>query len=45
MWVEFTSGKSPSTAAQRQQLETFAANLVTGSANIDLSTRMLSGKP
>jgi hypothetical protein len=45
MWVEFTSLKAPSTAAQRQQLETFAANLVTGSANIDLSTRMLSGKP
>jgi len=45
MWVEFTSLKSPSTAAQRQQLETFAANLVTGSANIDLSTRMLTGEP
>ena len=45
MWVEFTSLKAPSTSAQRQQLETFAANLVTGSANIDLSTRMLSGKP
>ena len=45
MWVEFTSRKAPSTSAQRQQLETFAANLVTGSANIDLSTRMLSGKP
>jgi hypothetical protein len=45
MWVEFTSLKAPSTSAQRQQLETFAANLVTGSANIDLSTRMLTGKP
>ena len=45
MWVEFTNLKAPSTSAQRQQLETFAANLVTGSANIDLSTRMLSGKP
>ncbi len=45
MWVEFTNLKAPSTAAQRQQLEQFAANLVTGSANIDLSTRMLSGKP
>ena len=45
MWVEFTSLKAPATPAQRQELETFAANLVTGSANIDLSTRMLSGKP
>jgi hypothetical protein len=45
MWAEYTSLKSPSTTAQRQQLEQFAAALVTGSANIDLSTRMLTGKP
>jgi hypothetical protein len=45
MWAEFTTLKSPSTSAQRQQLEQFAANLVTGSANINLSTRMLTGKP
>jgi hypothetical protein len=43
MWTEFTNLKSPSTRAQRQQLEQFAADLVTGSANIDLSTRMLTG--
>ena len=45
MWAEFTSLKSPSTSAQRQQLEQFAAALVSGSANISLSTRMLTGKP
>ncbi len=45
MWAEFTSLKSPSGTAQRQALEQFAANLVTGSANINLSTRMLTGKP
>ena len=45
MWAEFTSLKSPSTSAQRQQLEQFAGNLLTGSANINLSTRMLTGKP
>jgi hypothetical protein len=45
MWAEFTNLKSPTTAAQRQQLEQFATNLVTGSANINLSTRMLTGKP
>jgi hypothetical protein len=45
MWAEFTSLKSPSTTAQRQQLEQFAAALVTGSANIDLSSRLLTGKP
>ena len=44
MWAEFTDLKPPSTAAQRQQLEQFATNLVTGSANINLSTRMLTGK-
>ncbi len=45
MWAEFTSLKSPSGPAQRQALEQFAENLVTGSANINLSTRMLTGKP
>ena len=45
MWAEFTDLKSPSGPAQRQALEQFAANLVPGSANINLSTRMLTGKP
>jgi hypothetical protein len=45
MWAEFTNLQSPATAAQRQQLEQFATDLVTGSANINLSTRMLTGKP
>jgi hypothetical protein len=45
MWAEFTSLKSPSSSAARQELEQFATNLVTGSANINLSTRMLTGKP
>ena len=45
MWAEFTNLKSPSGQAQRQALEQFAANLVTGSANINLSNRMLTGKP
>jgi hypothetical protein len=44
MWTEFTSLKSPSTSAQREQLEQFAANLVTGSANINLSSRMVGAK-
>ena len=44
IWAEFTDLKSPSTSAQRQQLEQFATNLVIGSANINLSTRMLTGK-
>ena len=45
MWAEFANLKSPSGPAQRQTLEQFAENLVIGSANINLSTRMLTGKP
>ena len=45
MWAEFSNLKSPSGSAQRQQLEQFAADMVTGSANIELSTRMLTAKP
>jgi len=45
MYAEFSNLKSPSGPAQRQALEQFAGNLLTGSANIDLSTRMLTGKP
>jgi hypothetical protein len=44
IWAEFANLKSPSTEAQKQQLEQFATALVAGSANIDLSTRMLTGK-
>ena len=44
MWAEYANLKSPSGTAQRQALEQFATNLVTGTANINLSTRMLSGK-
>jgi len=45
MYAEYANLKSPSGTAQRQALEQFAANIVTGSANINLSTRMLTGKP
>jgi hypothetical protein len=44
MWAEFTDLKPPSTSAQRALLEQFVTNLVTGSANIDLSNRMVHGK-
>ncbi len=43
-WSEFTDLKKPSTPAQKQLLEQFATNLVAGSANINLSSRMLYGK-
>jgi hypothetical protein len=44
MWAQLADLKSPSTSATKQLLEHFAANLVTGSANINLSTRLLGGK-
>lgn len=44
IWAEFTDLKSPSTSAAKKQLETFATNLVSGSANLNLTTRMLTGK-
>jgi hypothetical protein len=44
MWAQLADLKPPSTPAAKQLLEQFAANLVTGSANINLSTRMLGGK-
>jgi hypothetical protein len=45
MWAEYANLKAPSGATQRQALEKFGATLVRGSANINLSTRMLTGKP
>jgi hypothetical protein len=45
VYAEYANLKSPSGTAQRQALERFAADIVTGSANINLSTRMLTGKP
>ena len=44
MWAQLADLKSPSTSTAKQLLEQFATNLVTGSANINLSTRMLGGK-
>ena len=45
IWAEFTNLKAPTTADQRAQLEQFASGLISGSANIALSNRMVSGHP
>jgi hypothetical protein len=42
-WSEFVNGKTPATAAQDNQLEQFSSDLVAGTANINLSERMVSG--
>jgi hypothetical protein len=45
IWAEFANLKSPATATQRAQLKTFSDNLVSGTANISLTSRMVVGKP
>ena len=45
IWAEFTNLKAPTTAGQRSQLEQFESGLISGSANIALSSRMVSGHP
>jgi hypothetical protein len=45
IFAEFTNLRSPSTATQRSQLETFSSDLISGSANIALSNRMVNGHP
>jgi hypothetical protein len=42
-WSEFVNETTPSTTAQDNQLEQFSNDLVAGSANIDLSQRMVTG--
>ncbi|HEY4464637.1 MAG TPA: hypothetical protein VGN41_18365 [Streptosporangiaceae bacterium] len=45
IFAEFTNLRSPSTATQRTRLETFSSDLISGSANIALSNRMVNGHP
>jgi hypothetical protein len=45
IFAEFTNLRSPSTTAQRTELETFSSDLISGSANIGLSNRMVNGHP
>ena len=42
-WSEFVNGTTPTTAAQDNQLEQFSSDLVAGTANINLSERMVNG--
>ncbi|HEY0717399.1 MAG TPA: hypothetical protein VGD68_07260 [Streptosporangiaceae bacterium] len=45
IWAEYSNLKAPTTDAQRTQLEQFSSNLISGSANIALSNRMVNGHP
>lgn len=44
VWAEYANLNTPSTSAQRRQLEQFEADLVAGTANLNLSERMVTGK-
>ena len=43
IWAEFTSLRKPRTAAQRTKVEDFMTELLDNTANVSLTTRMLTG--
>jgi hypothetical protein len=44
-WVEFTTLDAPHTAGQRAQLKDFSASLISRTANVSLTSRMVTGQP
>ncbi len=44
-WVEFTTLRAPRTASERAQLKAFSADLISGTANVSLTSRMVTGQP
>jgi hypothetical protein len=44
-WVEFTNLHAPSTAVEKAQLKTFSADLISQTANVSLTSRMVTGEP
>jgi hypothetical protein len=44
-WVEFTTLRAPHTAHQKAQLKAFSANLISRTANVSLTSRMVTGEP
>jgi hypothetical protein len=44
-WTEFANLHAPSGKSERQRLEAFSADLVGGTANVSLTSRMVTGKP
>ena len=45
IWTEFANLHAPKGKAQRKQLTTFSADLFAGTANVSLTSRMVTGKP
>jgi hypothetical protein len=44
-WVEFTTLRAPRTAPERAQLRAFSADLISRTANVSLTSRMVTGEP
>ena len=45
IWTEFTNLHAPKGKSQRKQLEAFSAGLISGTANVSLTKRMVTGQP
>ena len=45
IWAEFANQHTPSSKKQRTELANFSADLFTGTANLSLTSRMVTGKP
>lgn len=45
IWAEFANLQQPSTNGLELQLEQFASDLINGTANVSLTSRMVTGKP
>lgn len=44
-WVEYTTLRAPRTAHQKAQLKAFSADLINRTANVSLTSRMVTGEP
>jgi hypothetical protein len=45
VWAEFTSLRAPRNAKQRTELETFISQVIQETANVSLTSRMVTGNP
>jgi hypothetical protein len=45
IWAEFANQHAPSGSKQRKELAKFSSDLFSGTANISLTSRMVTGKP
>jgi hypothetical protein len=45
IWAEFASLHAPKTTAKKNELEQFCSRLFGGTANVSLSSRLVTGKP